>query len=124
MDSVWTKTANLPHFEELEGDVTTDVLIIGGGITGILCAYFMKERGIDYLLVEGQEICNGVTGNTTAKITAQHGLIYAKMIRHAGLEKTRLYLEANQRAVMKYAELAQHFTCDFAEKDALCLFPE
>lgn len=118
MDSVWTETANLPHFEELEGDVTTDVLIIGGGITGILCAYFMKERGIDYLLVEGREICHGVTGNTTAKITAQHGLIYAKMIRHAGLEKTRLYLEANQRAVMKYAELAQHFTCDFAEKSA------
>lgn len=118
MDSVWRKTAEMPHFEKLEGEVKTDVLIIGGGIAGILCAYFMKERGIDYLLVEGQEICHGVTGNTTAKITAQHGLIYAKMMRHAGLEKTKLYLEANQMAVMKYAELAQHFACDFAEKDS------
>lgn len=62
MDSVWRKTAALPRFEKLEGDVKTDVLIIGGGITGILCAYFLKERGIDYLLVEGQEICHGVTG--------------------------------------------------------------
>lgn len=116
MDSVWRKTAEMPHYEKLEGDVKTDVLIIGGGITGILCAYFMKERGIDYLLVEGQEICHGITGDTTAKITAQHGLIYAKMIGHMGLEKTKLYLEANQRALIKYAELAQHYACDFEEK--------
>lgn len=116
MDSVWRKTADLPHFEKLTGDVKTDVLIIGGGITGILCAYFMKERGIEYLLVEGEEICHGVTGNTTAKITAQHGLIYSKMIRHMGLEKTKLYLEANQSAVLKYAQLAEHYTCDFIEK--------
>ncbi|MCI8523415.1 MAG: FAD-dependent oxidoreductase [Lachnospiraceae bacterium] len=116
MDSVWRETAALPHFEKLAGDVKTDVLIIGGGITGILCAHFIKERGMDYLLVEGEEICHGVTGNTTAKITAQHGLIYSKMMRHMGLEKTRLYLEANQRAVLKYAELAQHYACDFIEK--------
>lgn len=116
MDSVWRKTAPLPHFEKLAGDVKTDVLIIGGGITGILCAYFLKECGVDYLLVEGKEICHGVTGNTTAKITAQHGLIYAKMMRHMGLEKTKLYLEANQKAVLQYAQLAQHYACDFEEK--------
>lgn len=118
MDSVWRKTAALPRFEKLEGDVKSDVLIIGGGITGILCAYFLKERGIDYLLVEGQEICHGVTGNTTAKITAQHGLVYAKMMRHMGQEKTKLYLEANQKAVLKYAELAKNYECDFIQKKA------
>lgn len=123
MESVWRDTAGLPHFPELAGDVKTDVLIIGGGITGLLCAYFLQERGIDYLLVEGGEICRGVTGNTTAKITAQHGLIYADMIKHKGLERTRLYLEANQRAVRKYAELSQRFACDFAEKTAYVYFP-
>lgn len=124
MESVWNKTAVLPQFESLQGDTRTDVLIIGGGITGILCAYFLQQRGIDYLLVEGEEICHGVTGNTTAKITAQHGLIYAKMIRRAGLEKTKLYLEANQRAVQKYAELASGISCDFAEKTAYVYSPD
>ena len=118
MESVWRNTVELPHFPRLAGDVKTDVLIIGGGITGLLCAYFLQERGIDYLLAEGKEICRGVTGNTTAKITAQHGLIYAELIKHKGVEKTGLYLEANQRAVRKYAELAQRFECDFAEKTA------
>lgn len=116
MDSVWRKTTSLPQFETLHGDVKTDVLIIGGGITGILCAYFLKERGIDYLLVEGDRLCHGVTGNTTAKITAQHGLLYDKMLSHAGLEKTKLYLEANWWAVRKYEELAGQIDCDFTEK--------
>lgn len=118
MESVWHDTEKMPRFESLQGDVRTDVLIIGGGITGILCAYFMKERGIDCLLVEGGEICGGVTGNTTAKITAQHGLIYADMIKHKGLEKTKLYLEANQRAVRKFAGLAAGIDCGFEEKTA------
>lgn len=60
MESVWRSTVSLPKFESLQGDVSTDVLIIGGGITGVLCAYFLQERGIDYLLVEGNEICHGV----------------------------------------------------------------
>lgn len=118
MESVWNGTVALPHFERLEGDRNTDVLIIGGGITGILCAYFLQERGIDYLLLEGEEICHGTTGNTTAKITAQHGLIYAKLLKKAGLERAKLYLEANQRAVQKYAELAAAIPCDFEERNA------
>lgn len=52
MDSIWTETAVLPHFKSLEGNTKTDVLIIGGGIAGLLCAYFLQERGVDYLLVE------------------------------------------------------------------------
>lgn len=118
MESVWQKTVTMPKFESLQGDAGTDVLVIGGGITGILCAHFLQERGVDYLLVEGNEICRGVTGNTTAKITAQHGLMYAKLLRHAGLEKTKLYLEANQTAVRRYAELAADISCDYEEKTA------
>lgn len=121
MESVWTKTVSLPHFGRLEGDVSTDVLIIGGGITGILCAHFLQERGIDYLLVEKEEICHGTTGFTTAKVTAQHGLTYAKRLKREGLLKTGLYLEANQEAVRRYALLAQEIPCDFEEKDA-CVY--
>lgn len=118
MESVWRKTASMPGFGSLSGDVSTDVLVIGGGIAGILCAHFLQERGVDYLLVEGDTICSGVTGNTTAKITAQHGLTYAKLLKHAGYEKTKLYLEANRKAVRRYMELAAGIPCDFEEKTA------
>lgn len=116
MNSVWTERVTLPHFETLEGDVETDVLIIGGGITGILCAYFLQERGIPYILVEGRTVCSQTTKNTTAKITSQHGLIYDKLLKNAGAEKAKMYLEANQNAVNKYFELCRGIDCDFEEK--------
>ena len=116
MNSIWTESVTMPRFETLEGEAKTDVLIIGGGITGLLCAHFLKERGVDYLLVEGRSICSGVTKNTTAKITSQHGLIYADLLKHAGAEKAQMYLDANQNAVKKYFELCQSMDCNFEEK--------
>lgn len=116
MNSVWTDGVKMPRFNTLEGEASTDVLIIGGGITGILCAYFLKEKGVDYLLAEGRTICSGVTGNTTAKITSQHGLIYADLLKKAGPEKAKMYLEANQDAVEKYFELCRNIDCDFEER--------
>ena len=84
MDSIWTKTAQLPQFEPLRSDLNTDVLIIGGGLAGVLCAYKLAQAGVDYALVEADRICSGITKNTTAKITSQHGLIYDKLIREIG----------------------------------------
>ena len=55
MKSVWQETA-LPQFPQLDGDVRTDVLIIGGGIAGILTAYFLRQNGIKYMLVEKDRI--------------------------------------------------------------------
>lgn len=118
MNSIWNESSMLPQFKSLEGDVKTDVLILGGGMAGILCAYFLQERGIDYILVEGSTIGSGITGNTTAKITSQHGLIYNKLLKSAGMEKAKWYLEANQNAVKKYFELCRDIDCDFEEKTA------
>jgi len=118
MASVWTKTVQLPSFEPLRGDVRTDVLIIGGGMTGLLCAYRLAQAGVDCSLVEADVICSGITKNTTAKITAQHGLIYDTLIRKMGIEKARRYLEANQHALQQYRDLCRNMDCDFEEQDA------
>ena len=118
MDSVWKKTVQLPAFEMLGENIKTNVLIIGGGIAGLLCAYRLEQAGVDYVLVEANTICSGITKNTTAKITSQHGLIYDALIRKVGIEKARLFLEANQKALHQYKELCQEVECDFEEQDA------
>lgn len=118
MDSIWTNSVALPHFPALESSVKTDVLIIGGGLAGVLCAYFLQEKGVDYVLLEGRTICSGITKNTTAKITAQHGLIYQKLLGSVGVERARMYLEANQAAVEEYAKLCEGIDCDFEYKKA------
>ena len=117
MESIWLKTAQKPHFDELNGNKKTDVLIIGGGIAGILCAYRLKNAGVDCILVEADEICGGITKNTTAKITLGHGLIYDKMIQRFGEGQARLYAKAQSKAIKEYARLCENIDCDFESKD-------
>ena len=118
MISTWSDSTNLPTFDSLTQDIQTDVLIIGGGIAGILCAYMLEQENVNYALVEANRICSGVTKNTTAKITSQHGLIYHKLIQRFGVENARLYLEANESAIRKYQELTQLTDCSFEQKNA------
>ncbi len=117
MESIWKNTVSLPRFEELQEDKSTDVLIIGGGIAGILSAYLLKESGVDCMLVEKDNICGETTGNTTAKITYQHGLIYNKIAESYGILGAKHYLEANKAAFNKYAELCREIDCDYELKD-------
>jgi len=102
----------MPEFEAFSGYKKTKVLIIGGGLAGIMCAYFLKQAGIDYILCEQNRIADGVTKNTTAKITSQHSLIYQTLSPN----KRKLYLEANENAVQEYKKLCENIDCDFEEK--------
>ncbi|MBQ7376719.1 MAG: FAD-dependent oxidoreductase [Clostridia bacterium] len=117
MDSIWLKTADKPHFDALGRNKKTDILIVGGGIAGILCAYKLKNAGVDCMLVEADEICAGITKNTTAKITLGHGLIYDKMIKRFGEDKARLYAEAQKKAGKEYARLCRDIDCDYEMRD-------
>ncbi len=118
MKSIWQKTTSIPNKKTLTEPTHTDVLIIGGGLTGILCAYQLEKAGIPYILVEANNICSGITQNTTAKITSQHGLIYDKLIRQFGEAKARMYLEANELAITEYRTLCSDIDCDFEETDS------
>ncbi len=111
--SVWQEDSKIKKFPKLSSNKKTDVLIIGGGIAGILCAYFLDQQGVDYILVEARKIGMGITKNTTAKITFQHALIYHKVVKNYGLEFARQYFEANKMALDIYKRLCKNIDCDF-----------
>ncbi|MBD9255269.1 MAG: FAD-binding oxidoreductase, partial [Ruthenibacterium lactatiformans] len=115
---MWRDTAALPEYGRLEGDVRTDVLVIGGGMAGILCAHFLRQAGVDCVLAEADRLCAGATGNTTAKITSQHGLVYDGLLRRFGAEKAGMYLHANEAALARYRGMCREIDCGFEEKDA------
>lgn len=107
MDSLWLQTCQLPEYPALSGNVQADVLVIGGGITGLLCAYELRRAGVNCVVAEAGQICGGVTGRTTAKVTAQHGLVYRRLASQFGLEAAAQYLYANLAAVDEYRKLSQ-----------------
>ncbi len=118
MMSIWTNETTKSKFKILEQDIKTDVLIIGGGMAGVLCARLLEQQGVNYMLVEADTIGGGITKNTTAKITAQHGLIYSKLVKKRGIECAKRYLEINEIAIKKYRELSKVISCEFEEKSA------
>lgn len=118
MKSLWNDTKKA-EFNPLEGDLRTDVLIIGGGMCGILCAYELHKEGIDYALIEADRISCGITNGTTAKITFQHGLIYDKITTRYGIEKARLYYESQKSAFDTLTRLAKETNSDLKICDSL-----
>src|SRR5699024_6827871 len=96
--SYWQSSTEIPSFPQLEENIQTDIGIVGGGITGITLAYLLSEEGFSVTLIEGSKLFSSTTGNTTAKITTQHGLIYDELINHYGIDGAKLYFDANDRA--------------------------
>ena len=73
-NSIWSNDTKIPARETLSKDIRTDVLIIGGGLCGILCAYFLHQQGIDYALVEALTKV-GIIG---VKVWICRGEVYGK----------------------------------------------
>lgn len=113
MDSIWGKDVQMPRFPQLDRDLHTDALIIGGGLVGLLCAWNLNRAGIDCVLIEQNQLMQSVSGRTTAKLTSQHGLIYGKLLKKFGVEQARLYWQANQDALAELSALAETAACDY-----------
>lgn len=120
MESIWRKTAEIPPYPPLPGDLSTEVAVIGGGLAGILTAHALQERGVKVIVLEASRIGSGQTGNTSAKVTAQHGLIYDKLIREFGMEKARQYADANRQAIEEYHRIIEKkgIDCEFMQVPA------
>lgn len=118
MKSLWTDSVKNEKKPALSGDISTDVLIVGGGIAGVLCAYKLQEAGVDCVLVEADTTGHGITKNSTAKITFQHGLIYDKLITQFGTEKAQMYLDSQKKACREYERLCKTVPCSYETKDA------
>ena len=117
MPSIWRETVALPRFGPLKGDLHTDVLVVGGGMAGILCTHLLRERGVDCALVEAEHLAWGTTGDTTAKLTVQHGLLYHKLLQQKGREGALTYLRLQQGALERYRTLCASVDCDFTIED-------
>lgn len=120
MNSYWNNSVQRNNYEQLEENIETQVCIIGGGLTGLTTAYYLSKEGIDVVLVEKSKICSHTSGNTTAKITSQHGIFYKYLIDSLGEEQAKQYLKANEKAIKNIENIVndENIDCDFEKQDA------
>ncbi|MBQ8200234.1 MAG: FAD-dependent oxidoreductase [Clostridia bacterium] len=120
--SIWQQT-KLPEHPSLTGNLHTEAAVIGGGMAGLLTAWALQQRGIRAIVLEASRIASGQTGRTTAKLTSQHGLIYARLTDQLGRSGAAQYARANEEALSAFARLIRdkHIDCGFTPCDA-CLY--
>lgn len=116
-ESIWKLTEKVKEYPHLPGDTKVTAAVIGGGMAGILTAYALRQKGVDCIVLEADTIGSGQTGNTTAKITSQHNLIYDTLIQRIGEEKASKYAAINQLAIETYRTLIKELQidCDFTD---------
>lgn len=116
MNSYWLEwNKNSKKIKPLDKDYEVDVCIVGAGITGLSTGYYLSKDGLRTLIIDKDNIGQKASGNTTAKITLQHGLIYNYLIRSYGEEFATSYFKANKKAIdnMKKIIDTENIECDF-----------
>lgn len=118
--SYWIASTPGTNYPALQEDLKVDVAIVGGGMVGITSAYLLSQEGLKVAVLEADRILLGTSAHTTAKLTSQHGLIYAQLQKKLGQEKIKQYAEANESALHFVAKLVeeQQIDCDFSWQPA------
>lgn len=101
--SIWKKEEYLSH--TLNKDIEVSTLIIGGGLTGLLTAYYLNDTSS--CVVEARTIGSGVTKNTTAKITYLQENIYTRISKISSKENAKLYLNSQKESVNELARIIE-----------------
>lgn len=101
--AIWLDNISRNKYPKLENDIECDILIIGGGITGISCGYFLKNCKKKIVLVEGNKICTGTTAKSTGKLTYLQDNMLNK-ISNIYNEKVALKYVTSQKDAMRLAK--------------------
>jgi len=97
--SIWSDIKQDKICSRLEEDITTDVLIIGGGLTGLSTAYHLIDSNLKITLVEKNEVGQGVTSKTTGKLTYLQENVYSKLKSYHNQDIAKLYLNSQIDAI-------------------------
>lgn len=119
MNSLWlTENTSEKKFNKLDENINVDVSIIGAGIFGLTCGYYLSKSGLKVAIIDKSEISRKTTGHTTAKITSQHGLIYTYLINTYGEQFAKDYLSANEEAIENIKNIIdlENINCDFEKQ--------
>lgn len=110
----WAATAPETDYPALRGRHRVEVAVVGGGIVGLSAALPLAQAGRSVAVIEARRIGHQVTGRSTAKITAQHGLIYDYLTRSLGKEQAACYADANLAGMRAMLGWIDHYGIDCA----------
>ncbi len=119
-ESLWLDQAARPRYEPLAGTVEVEVAVVGGGIAGLTAALTLKRAGATVAVIEAAGVGTGVTGCTTAKVSALQSTVYSTIRSRHSSERARQYAEASAAGVERLAAIVEEegIDCDLERRPA------
>lgn len=121
MKSIWMKDYLKRNLSSINKNIKTPVLIIGGGIAGLMCAYNFMKKNIKFILVDSNKLALGVSANTTAQISIAHDNLYDEIRKKHGKEKAIIYLKSQLKGldIIKKIIKEENINCDYKEESTI-----
>lgn len=118
-NSIWEEI-KVKEIKNSVKDFNTDVLIIGGGITGLSTAYFLMDSNLDVAIIDKSNIGRGITCKTTAKVHFLQGDIYQKLESSFNKDVSKKYFDSQMDAIKLVKDIIdkEKIKCDFKECDS------
>ena len=123
--SYWLETGCMRSFPALNRDLSVDVLVIGGGITGISTAYLLKQSGLTVALIERTRLATVDTGHTTAHLTYVTDTRLHTLTKNLGANHAGAAWDAGAAALDEIEALVQSedIDCEFTRLPAYLHVP-
>ncbi|HEX6316761.1 MAG TPA: FAD-binding oxidoreductase, partial [Gemmatimonadaceae bacterium] len=117
--SFWMDTAAVPSYEPLQGDLDTEVCIVGAGIAGITTAYLLARNGRRVVVLDDGPVAGGETGRTTAHLVCALDDYFDKIETMHGREGARIAAESHMAAVSRIERIVrdEEIDCEFERLD-------
>ncbi len=121
MESIWMRDYQDKNLPMVDKNLTIPVLIIGGGIAGLMCAYNFMKNNIEFILVDRSKLASGVSASTTAQVSVAHDKIYDDIIKKYGEDKAFSYYKSQQFGLdlIKQIIKNENINCDYKEESTI-----
>src|ERR1051325_8643828 len=96
---VWIDDTPIRKFPKLQGNISADVLVVGGGVTGITAAYLLKKGGLTVALIERERVASIDTGHTTAHLTYVTDVQLQELVRNFAEDHAQATWDAGAAAI-------------------------
>ena len=97
-ESYWQKTVNMPSYPSIKRDDCYDIVIVGGGMSGITLAYRLNDSNLKVALIESDTLASKTTGHTTAKVSYLHDVLCVDIYEAYNKSKAKEYFDSNYDA--------------------------
>jgi glycine/D-amino acid oxidase-like deaminating enzyme/nitrite reductase/ring-hydroxylating ferredoxin subunit len=119
--SLWLDSPQETRYAPPAEPRTFDVAVVGGGIAGLITALLLKREGLSVAVVEANRVGHGVTGATTAKVSALQQTVCSQVRSRHGQEAATAYAQASVSGVEQIAALVEELgiECDLERRAAV-----